>query len=205
HLQVGLMMRNNQMNDGQFINQSFINYDGTISGDVHPFTSTPRALGKDDLGFGFSNGTNVGGQFANGANVATNFGNSLNVPGFGFINPLTSAAWNTPGSALRRAYDGGTRFSDSQSTVGWIWYQHWWTENLRSTLEASGIYTHINTGLLGQGTTVNKQLSTVHANLYWSPVAFIDFGVEGQWGHRQTVTNARGDAYALASTMRVRF
>ena len=63
----------------------------------------------------------------------------------------------------------------------------------------------MNTNLLGQGTTVNKQLSTAHANLYWSPVAFIDFGAEFQWGHRVTVTNARGDAYALASTMRVRF
>jgi len=105
HLQVGVMVRNDQLNDGQFLDQSFVGYGGTISGDVHPFTGTPGPLGKDDLGFGFGAGTETAGQLANGAGVVTTFGRNLNVPGFGFVNPLTSAQWNTAGSPTRRAYD----------------------------------------------------------------------------------------------------
>ena len=38
----------------------------------------------------------------------------------------------------------------------------------------------------------NKQLQTAHVNLIWSPVAFIDTGVEYIWGQRQTVANIKG-------------
>ena len=72
----------------------------------------------------------------------------------------------------------GPNRSRRQSADGWIWYQHWWTENLRSTLEASGIYNSINTGLVGQNTANNKLLGIAHLNLIWSPVAFVDLGVE---------------------------
>jgi hypothetical protein len=205
HMRVGFMVRDNQLNDGQYLDQSFIGYAGTISGDAHPFSGTLGPLGKDDLGFGFSAGSNVGGQFSNGASVVTNFGRNLNVPGFGFVNPLTNTQWNTANSATRRAYDRVVRSADSQSANGWIWYQHWWTDNLRSTLEASAIYNHLNTNLLGQNTANNKQLSMMHGNLIWSPVAFVDIGVEYAWGHRITVANFKGDAYVLQGSMRVRF
>jgi hypothetical protein len=76
---------------------------------------------------------------------------------------------------------------------------------MRSTLEISGIWNAINTSILGQGTNNNKQLSITHANLFWSPVAFIDFGGEFAWGHRVQVTNFKGDAYTLQGEMRVRF
>ena len=54
HMQVGAVLRNAQLNDGQYLDRSFIGYGGTISGDVHPFSGTPGPLGKDDLGFGTS-------------------------------------------------------------------------------------------------------------------------------------------------------
>jgi DcaP outer membrane protein len=205
HFQIGGFVRTDQLNDGQFLDQKFVGYGGAISGDVHPFSGTPGALGKDDLGFGFGAATEPGGQFANGAGVVTNFGRNLNVPGFGFVNPLTNAQWNTPGSPTRRAYDRVVRAQSPTAANGWIWYQHWWTENLRSTLEVSGITTSINTGLVGQNTTNNKQLATAHANLIWSPVAFVDLGVEYGWGHRVTVANFKGDAQEIEGTMRVRF
>ena len=44
-----------------------------------------------------------------------------------------------------------------------------------------------------------------HVNLIWSPVAFVDIGGEFAYGHRVTVQNFKGDAYALQGTMRVRF
>jgi hypothetical protein len=205
HLQVGVMVRNDQLNDGQFLDQSFVGYGGTISGDVHPFSGAPGALGKDDLGFGIGLGTETAGQLANGAGVVTTFGRTLNVPGFGIVNPLTSAQWNTAGSPTRRAYDRIIQSQSPQSSNAWIWYQHWWTENLRSTLEASAIYNDVNTDLTGPGTTNNKLLSMTHANLIWSPVAFVDLGLEYAWGHRVTVADFKGDAYSIQGSMRVRF
>jgi len=41
--------------------------------------------------------------------------------------------------------------------------------------------------------------------LIWSPVAFVDIGVEGAWGHRVTVGNQKGDAWTLQSSMKFRF
>jgi hypothetical protein len=51
----------------------------------------------------------------------------------------------------------------------------------------------------------NKELNIAHANLIWSPVAFVDLGVEGAWGHRVTVANQKGDAWTLQSSLKFRF
>src|SRR5207245_3155600 len=100
HLQVGVMVRTDRLNDGQYLDQKFVGYGGTISGDVHPFTGTPGPLGKDDLGFGFSAGNGIGAQIPNGIGmVSTNFGGPINVPGVGFVNPLTSPQWLARGAA----------------------------------------------------------------------------------------------------------
>ncbi len=208
HLSIGGVVRNNNMNDGQFIDQSYIGYGGRISGDVHPFSGASGPLGKDDLGGGTAHVVNSDGQIGNGVSVATNFGSNINVPGFGFVNPLSgefSADWNRPGSDVRRAYDRAVRFSDSVSHSGWIWYQHWWTNNLRSTLENSFIWNTLDTALIGQNTNNNKFLYIAHANLFWSPVGFVDLGLEYSYGHRQTISNRKGDAYAINGLMRVRF
>ena len=200
-----------------------------MSGDVHPFAGAPGPLGKDDLGFGTSAGVQLGGQVANGVGIVTNYGAAINVPGLGFVNPIsagggfpavggapavsgaaTTAAWNARGTAgavnginVKQAYDGLVRAASPSNYVGWIWYQHWWTENLRSTVEASAIWSSIPTNLTpGQG---NKLLSMTHANLIWSPVAFVDLGTEFGWGHRVTTANFKGDAYELLGSMRVRF
>jgi DcaP outer membrane protein len=63
----------------------------------------------------------------------------------------------------------------------------------------------MNTGIWPQGTTNNKLLAMSHANVFWSPVAFVDFGIEYAWGHRVTVANFRGDANTIQGEFRVRF
>jgi DcaP outer membrane protein len=227
HLQIGGVVRTDYLNDSQFLNQKFVGYGGSISFDAHPFSGNPGPLGKDDFGGGLCAGTEMGGQCANSAGIVTNFGNTLFVPGVGSVNPLaqtpgtapgSTAAWNArdtsqslPASGIinginvRQAYDRLVSSQSPNSYGAWIWYQHWWTENLRSTLEISGIWNAFNTSILGPGNTNNKQLSIAHANLFWSPVAFVDFGVEYGWGHRITVANFKGDAYTLQGEMRVRF
>ena len=51
-----------------------------------------------------------------------------------------------------------------------------------------------------------KQVVTSHINLIWSPVAFIDTGIEYMWGQRRA---AAGDIYgteqALIGKFRVKF
>jgi DcaP outer membrane protein/Porin subfamily len=227
HLQIGGVVRTDYLNDSQGLNQKFVGYGGSISFDAHPFSGNPGPLGKDDLGGGICAGTEMGGQCANSAGAVTNFGNTLFVPGVGFVNPLAQTAGTAPGSTaawnardtsqslpasgiinginVRQAYNRLVSTQSPNSYGAWIWYQHWWTDNLRSTLEISGIWNALNTSILGQGNTNNKQLSIAHANLFWSPVAFVDFGAEYGWGHRITVANFKGDAYTLQAEMRVRF
>jgi len=222
HMQIGGVVRTDTLNDGQGLDRKYVGYGGTISGDGHPFSGNPGPLGKDDLGFRFTAGTEIGGQESNGMGIVTNFGAPIFVPGVGLVNPLTSAAWNARDSSqslpvtgatsaivnginVRQAYDRLVKTQSPSSYGASIWYQHWWTENLRSTFEISGIWNAMNTNIVGPGTTNNKQLSITHANLFWSPVAFVDFGVEYAWGHRVTVANFKGDAYTLQGEMRVRF
>jgi hypothetical protein len=219
HLQIGAVVRNDRLDDGQFLNRNYIGYGGTVSGDVHPFSGNPGPLGKDDIGYMFGGGPGMGGQMANGAEVVTNFGAPILVPGLGpggsalLVNPLTNVQWNqginarTPvnGIIVRQAYDRLVSAQVSTPYGAQIWYQHWWTENLRSTLEVSGIWNTMNTNILGPGTTNNKLLGMAHANLYWSPVAFVDFGLEYAYGHRVTVANFKGDANTIEGEFRVRF
>jgi hypothetical protein len=217
HLQIGGVVRTDQLNDGQYLDQTHVGFAGTISGDAHPFSGTPGPWGKDDLGFGVCAGIETANQCANGMGVTTNFGAALNVPGVGFVNPLTNVNWNqginartlVNGINVRQAYDRLVRSASPNSYGGWIWYQHWWTDNLRSTLSVSGINNSMNTNIALTGgvnnSTNNQRLSIMYANLFWSPVAFIDFGTEFGWGHRVTINDFKGDAYALEGLMRVRF
>jgi hypothetical protein len=219
HAQIGAIVRTDTLDDGQFLKDTFVGYGGTISGDVHPFSGNPGALGKDDLGYMMCAGVEMSNQCANATGVVTNFGAPIVVSGLGpggtplVVNPLTNVNWNqginarttVNGINVRQAYD---RLVSAQSSSSWgaqIWYQHWWTENLRSTLEISGIWNDMNTNILGGGTANNKLLGIAHGNLFWSPVAFVDFGIEYAWGHRVTVANFKGDANTLQGEFRVRF
>jgi hypothetical protein len=249
HLTIGGVLRQQVMNDGQYLFRQYLGGAGSISGDAHPFSGAPGPLGKDDLGFSFEAGSNSGNQVENGAGVATNFGGVINVPGVGFVNPLaatvgtacsggmvataagcpagtTSAtsAWNARASTqslsgfpnsggfingvnVRSGYDHLVRTQNISNYGAQIWYQHWWNDELRSTIEASGFWSAVNTSILPSSvvTSLNKALGMAHANLFWSPVAFVDFGLEYSYGHRVTTANFKGDANVLLGEFRVRF
>jgi hypothetical protein len=51
----------------------------------------------------------------------------------------------------------------------------------------------------------NKELTITHANLLWSPVAFLDLGAEAAWGHRVVISGLKGDSWTLQTSMRFRF
>ena len=56
-----------------------------------------------------------------------------------------------------------------------------------------------------QSVNQNQRLQTAHLNLIWSPVAFIDAGLEYMWGQRYTVAKLYGNEQVLISKFRVKF
>ncbi len=78
-------------------------------------------------------------------------------------------------------------------------YQHWWLPNLRSNVTFGISHEAIPSQLIGPiaATIANKQVITSHINLIWSPVAFVDTGIEYMWGQRQVVANIYGTEQAL--------
>ena len=172
------------VNDGHFINKTFIGGGGGVSGDVKPGWF---GWEKDDFVWQFTVGSGLG-RYLNdgsGAALATNF----------LTPPATVAA---AGNILVQPV---TEFG---AQVG---YQHFWLPNLRSTAVYGYSYFGYPSQLIGptQSIVSNKQLQTAHANLIWSPVAFIDAGVEYMWGQRQTVSNNKGQEQALIGKFRVKF
>jgi hypothetical protein len=196
HLQVGTVVRDITLNDGEYLNKSWIGYGGSISGNFFTW-------GKDNLTWGFVAGEGIGNMISsmgNGA-VATNFGGALVGQAF---NGLDSRSFFTTNRRLYDSAVSGTPIFTWGARAG---YQHWWTAQLRSTVDFSVHHSDINSFYIqasGRGAN-NKEVALAHANLIWSPVAFVDLGVEGAWGHRQTVSNLRGDAWTLQTSMKFRF
>jgi len=197
HIQAGAQAVTYHLNDGEFLDKTYIGYGGSLSGNFFTW-------GKDNLTWGVAAGDGIGDGIANNIGVATNFGADLAQQGF---NATDSRSFFTTN---RRLYDSLVRSTTLFSWSGRIGYQHWWTPELRSTVDFSVNHTDIpafvdingrTTGRAGE----NKELSLAHANLIWSPVAFVDIGIEGGWGHRVVATNLKGDMWALQTALRFRF
>ena len=46
---------------------------------------------------------------------------------------------------------------------------------------------------------------TIHANLIWNPVSFVDVGLEYMWGQRTVLNNTTGSENVLISKFAFRF
>src|SRR5205814_10392353 len=117
---------------------------------------------------------------ANNVGVATNIG-----------GPLTGQAVNATDrrstfSTNLALYDASVLATAIVSWSGRVGYQHWWTPELRSTVDFSINHNDVPALIQASGRAlVNKELALAHVNLIWSPVAFVDVGIEGGWGHRE--------------------
>jgi hypothetical protein len=170
--------------DGKYVDQRFVGYGGGLSGDVKPGWF---GYAKDDFQWQFTVGNGLGRYINDGTNagLVTNY---LVTP----TSPAAAAAVITQTT------------QEVGATVG---YQHFWVPNLRSTIAYGIEEDNINSQLIGpvEATVANKQLMTAHGNLIWSPVAFIDCGVEYMWGRRKVVANIYGQQQALIGKFRVKF
>jgi hypothetical protein len=172
------------INDGRYVNQTFVGYGGGLSGDVKPGWF---GWGKDDFQWQFTVGNGIG-RYINDstdAGLATNY----------LVTPATPAA--AANVLVKTVQEFG-------ATVG---YQHWWLPNVRSNLVYGRANYQVPSQLIGpvEATVANSQLQTIHANVIWSPVAFIDTGVEYMWGQRRVVANIYGQEQAIIGKFRVKF
>jgi hypothetical protein len=173
-----------RITDGRFIDKTFVGYGGGISGDVKP-----GWLGytRDDIQFQATAGTALG-RYLNG--------NDTNALATNFLSfPTTQAAAN---NILVQPV---TEFGASGG------YQHWWLPNLRSNLTFGYTYLDYPSRLIGplQSVTQNKSVVTAHANLIFSPVAFIDTGLEYMWGQRTTLANIKAKEQVIVGKVQVKF
>ena len=184
HVDFRMVGRKLTINDGRYVDRSVFGYGGGVSGDIKPHWF---GWGKDDIQWQFTVGNGIGRYLneSDDAGLATNY----------LIMP-TSAALAT-NILVRPIFEAG----------GSAGYQHWWLPNLRSNLTFGISHEAIPSQLIGpiEATNANKQVITSHINLIWSPVAFIDTGIEYMWGQRQVVANIYGTEQALIGKFRVKF
>src|SRR5437660_5711050 len=193
HIQAGMTGVTYALNDGEFLNKTYIGYGGALSGNFFIW-------GKDNLNWSAAGGDGIGDQIANASGVATNFGGALVGQAFNATDSRSFFSTN------RVLYDSAVLASTITSFSAKVGYQHWWTPELRSTVDMSMNHDDVPALIQASGrAAVNKELLVSHANLIWSPVAFVDVGLEGAWGHRVTVANAKGDAWTLHSSLKFRF
>src|SRR6266446_2852609 len=124
HLQFGMATLGLKLNDGKFLTKEYLGYGGAVSG--HFFT-----WGKDSIGGGLAGGDGLGDQLANNVGLATNFGGALNGQAFNATDSRSGF------STARATYDAAVLAKTITSFSARIYYEHWWTEALRSDVDFS--------------------------------------------------------------------
>ncbi len=98
--------------------------------------------------------------------------------------------------------DGNGKLEGMSSVQGFVAYQHWWSENLRSTL-AFGYAAADNEEYMGASKT--KNVSSIHANLMWNQTKQLRYGLEYIRGDRELESGAEGDLNRIMFSARYMF
>ena len=162
------------LSDGAYYSKNFVGGGGHIGFGFKPGWFTP----KDDITFHFTGGTGLGAYLNDSTNAAIE----------------TNFAATTTG-ATTGAHPASAVLAKLIPSIGSeIGYQHWWSDNLRSTFSygVNHEYGLSATYIGAQITSANKELQTAHANLVWNPVSFVTIGVEYMWGQRTVAVAPAG-------------
>ena len=73
---------------------------------------------------------------------------------------------------------------------GYLAYQHWWTEDLRSTISAG--FAHANNSVIINPSLINETFYSTHLNLIWSPSLNAAIGIEWLHGYRELEDGQNG-------------
>jgi hypothetical protein len=191
HVDFRLVLRDLTWNDGRYVDRSLLGFGGGVSGNVVPGWF---GWARDDIAWQINAGNGIGHYLTDSTNagLATNY----------VVPPGCSTP--TPGCALAATSITVTRIPAVGGVVG---YQHFWSAALRSTVTYGIARYQVPSILVGpvETTVANKQLQSASGNLIWSPLAFVDIGVEYFWGQRQVVANLFGNEQALIGKFRVKF
>jgi hypothetical protein len=76
---------------------------------------------------------------------------------------------------------------------GFLYYQHFWTDNLRTTFGYGYLRNFNKTELLGTNTAITREGDGAHVNLIWSPVPNSNVGIEYSHAHREFENRGFGD------------
>jgi hypothetical protein len=170
--------------DGKFVSRQFVGYGGHIGAGIKPgwFGWT-----KDSIQGHFTAGDAIGRYI----NSNTNFALAANYPATAPTSPAAAA-----NVLVKPTRELGVQFG----------YTHFWSANLRSTI--SGGYNRHDIPyrvVSAQANSANKELYTGHVNLIYSPVSFVDMGIEYMYGHRVVLSNASGNENVLIGKVAVKF
>src|SRR5438128_639178 len=115
HLQLGAVVRDITLNDGEYLHRSWIGYGGAVSGNFFTW-------GKDNLTWRAVAGEGIGNYLSNsGGAVATNFGGALGGSGTcGTCNGTDSRSWFTTNRALYDANVSGSSYTHRSAGVGFL-------------------------------------------------------------------------------------
>src|SRR5207253_6045072 len=144
HLQAGAVVRDLALNDGEYVNKSWIGYGGSLSGNFFTW-------GKDNLTWGVAGGDGIGDGIGNNVGVATNFGGALTGQAVNATDSRSNFSLNRP------LYDAAVLATTIVSWSGRIGYQHWWTPELRSTVDFSVKHNDIPALVQATGRAANNK------------------------------------------------
>ena len=143
------------------------------------FAGDVKTWGKDDVIFQINGGDGIG-----------RYSNNIGLTADAAVNPKTNQIENLKiVSAL-------------------LGYQHWWTDELRSTAVAS--YLHVDNPQSFFVTPAAfavqaNNFDTVHVNLVWSPVPQVDTGIEYIHENRTIEDGQSGDANRVQVSTKFKF
>ncbi len=135
-------------------------------------------------------------------NPSDNFLFQLNVGrGYGrYINDLSSVVELDGGQD--GIFDPNGKLKALPVFSGYLAFQHWWKDDLRSTVIAS--YVNVKTFDFQPGNAYD-QTQRISTNIIWSPISRVDLGSEIIWGKRKDKDNASGDALQWQMSAKYRF
>jgi hypothetical protein len=143
-----------------------------------------NTFGKDSLKAQAMYGKGIGSYMSNMGQNAGLEVDSTNASGA----PCTVGGVVGGASAQLASACAGVKVGFAQAIGAYLAYTHWWTGELRSTLNAG--FEHLNHPNVITANATQNGLDKTHIgavlNLIWSPVPQVDFGIEYIWVQRVT-------------------
>lgn len=127
-------------------------------------------LGKDNFNFGVTGGRGIGRYV--GLGVAPD------------------AVVDTPGTLTPGGLPPGADLQPIALVAGFVGYRHFWTSKWRSTIAFSAQNVFNDPA---QGALANDFVFSTFANVFWSPVKNLNFGLEGRYAQRELINGQEGN------------